>query len=233
MYHPSFDDLIVGVFGILVMAFFIGCTSCRQFFTGKSSDSTGRRQPPPPPTPSLVARYEHGLYPPNSSADPAAQHSKLRESGKMSGEELEKIRDLSAAQQSDVKEQNSATSRESAIDEAQGYVNVLAATVDIPGLKDLPIYLQIVSETDVKIGDKEENKTPRSGTNKDSAHSDSMYHSYENVGVDPPPNKTPRSAINSIGKDSAHSDSLYHSYENVGMDPPSIGPEPDVDYENV
>ncbi|XP_069838336.1 uncharacterized protein [Dendropsophus ebraccatus] len=218
MYHPSFDDLIVGVFGILVMAFFIGCTSCRQFFTGKSSDSTGRRQPPPPPTPSLVARYEHGLYPPNSSADPAAQHSKLRESGKMSGEELEKIRDLSAAQQSDVKEQNSATSRESAI---------------VPGLKDLPIYLQIVSETDVKIGDKEENKTPRSGTNKDSAHSDSMYHSYENVGVDPPPNKTPRSAINSIGKDSAHSDSLYHSYENVGMDPPSIGPEPDVDYENV
>lgn len=220
MSHTVYEDWMVGVLGILGMAFFIGCTSCWQYFTDKSADPAARRQPPPPPTPGAEPRYELGLYPPNPPQDATTQHSapnSPREKDKDSEEDFEEIQNLHTAQQSDVTGQNPAPSHRSTeeigahqgsyvnLEEAQDYVNISGAAPDVPVLKELPIYVEIVnSQTDRTTADKEEEE-----------------------------GKTPRSAVNSIGKYSSHSDSLCHSYENVAVGSPPNRSESDLDYVNM
>ncbi|XP_040295556.1 uncharacterized protein LOC121007582 isoform X3 [Bufo bufo] len=192
MSQTMFEDWIIGVFGVVVMAFFIGCTSCWQFFTDKSADPARRRQPPPPPSPDQDCRYQHDLYPPNPPPpDVAAQHPKKpRENNTDSEEDFEEIQDLKAAQESDGIEHNSVTSKKDTGD---------------PVLREDHIYLKIlenIPETDMTTVDQEKEE-----------------------------NKTPRSAINSIGKYSSQSDSLCHSYENVAVE--ASPTESSLDYVNV
>ncbi|XP_069591023.1 uncharacterized protein [Ranitomeya imitator] len=208
MFHSAFDDWIIGLFGILGMALFIGCTSC---WHHKSSHPGGRRQPPPPPTPDLQPRYEHGPYPPNPAPAAAADHSVLQKTSANDGdseEDFEEFLSVNATQQAEGKGQKSVEDRGAQQDT---YVNLDAAQ-DYENLPDLAVkedhvYLKILEsnpETDATAAD---NKT----------------------GAD----KTPRSAINSIGKYSSHSDSLCHSYENVAMEGPTVSLESDLDYVNV
>ncbi|XP_044159548.1 uncharacterized protein LOC122944891 isoform X2 [Bufo gargarizans] len=206
MSQTMFEDWIIGVFGVVVMAFFIGCTSCWQFFTDKSADPGRRRQPPPPPSPDQDCRYQHDLYPPNPPPDVAAQHPKKpRENNADSEEDFEEIQDLKAAQESDGIEHNSVTSEKDTGDEEQDYENVPSAALSGPALREDHVYLKIlenIPETDMTtvVQEKEENKTPRS-------------------------------AINSIGKYSSQSDSLCHSYENVAVEGSPTGSS--LDYVNV
>ncbi|XP_040295555.1 uncharacterized protein LOC121007582 isoform X2 [Bufo bufo] len=207
MSQTMFEDWIIGVFGVVVMAFFIGCTSCWQFFTDKSADPARRRQPPPPPSPDQDCRYQHDLYPPNPPPpDVAAQHPKKpRENNTDSEEDFEEIQDLKAAQESDGIEHNSVTSKKDTGDEEQDYENVPSAALGDPVLREDHIYLKIlenIPETDMTTVDQEKEE-----------------------------NKTPRSAINSIGKYSSQSDSLCHSYENVAVE--ASPTESSLDYVNV
>ncbi|KAM3916868.1 uncharacterized protein RB166_016031 [Leptodactylus fuscus] len=216
MSHTVFEDWIVGVFGILVMAFFIGCSSCWQFFTHKSADPAGRRRhPPPPPSPGLESRYESNRYHQNPTPVPEGHPSspqKPREIDEDSEEDFEELQDLRKAQQSDVNGQNSATSwkcAEKAATRQDTYVNT--DVQDYVNLQkpepEIPIYVKIIDsdpEMEVTTPDKEKKE-----------------------------NKTPRSAINSIGKYSSQSDSLCHSYENLAVEAPLFGSESDMDYVNT
>ncbi|XP_066432922.1 uncharacterized protein [Eleutherodactylus coqui] len=178
MSYTVSEDWIIGVFGVLVMVFFIGCTNCWQ---NKSPDPAGRRQPPSPPTPGLEARYEHSMYPPTPLSDTATQHSghknpRAGENEEDSEEDFEEVEILSEAQKSHVNGQNSAASRKTAEDAVRCtehvYVKIIASD---PELDATSAY-----------EDKEEHKTPRSAINsigKYSSHSGSLCHSYENVAV--------------------------------------------------
>ncbi|XP_073504805.1 uncharacterized protein [Phyllobates terribilis] len=208
MFHNAFDDWIIGVFGILGMAFFIGCTSCWQH---KSSHPGGRRQPPP--TPDLQPRYEHGPYPPNPPPAAAADHSvpqKTSANDVDSEEDFEEFLGVSATQKTEGKGQKYQKSTEDRGARQDTYVNVDAAqdyeNLPDPSVKD-HVYLKILEsnlETDATAADKKAEE-----------------------------DKTPRSTINSIGKYSSHSDSLCHSYENVAMEAPPGPSESDLDYVNV
>ncbi|XP_077130164.1 uncharacterized protein LOC143785297 [Ranitomeya variabilis] len=135
MFHNAFDDWIIGLFGILGMALFIGCTSC---WHHKSSHPGGRRQPPPPPTPDLQPRYEHGPYPPNPPPAAAADHSVPQKTSANDGdseEDFEEFLGVSATQQAEGKGQKSAEDRGAQQDT---YVN-LDAEQDYENLPDLVV----------------------------------------------------------------------------------------------
>ncbi|CAN2391785.1 hypothetical protein PRIEUP_LOCUS1825, partial [Pristimantis euphronides] len=80
------QDWIIGAFAVLVMVFFIGCTSCWQY---KPSDPAGRRQPPPPPSPDGDPRYQHSFFHMTPSPELAAQHSGPRRPSTENEEESE------------------------------------------------------------------------------------------------------------------------------------------------
>ncbi|XP_066432920.1 uncharacterized protein [Eleutherodactylus coqui] len=216
MSYTVSEDWIIGVFGVLVMVFFIGCTNCWQ---NKSPDPAGRRQPPSPPTPGLEARYEHSMYPPTPLSDTATQHSghknpRAGENEEDSEEDFEEVEILSEAQKSHVNGQNSAASRKTA-EESEARRDTYA-NLESEARRDTYANLDAVRCTEhvyVKIiaSDPELDAT--------SAYEDKEEH------------KTPRSAINSIGKYSSHSGSLCHSYENVAVGSSPVGS--DFDYVNM
>ncbi|XP_066432921.1 uncharacterized protein [Eleutherodactylus coqui] len=204
MSYTVSEDWIIGVFGVLVMVFFIGCTNCWQ---NKSPDPAGRRQPPSPPTPGLEARYEHSMYPPTPLSDTATQHSghknpRAGENEEDSEEDFEEVEILSEAQKSHVNGQNSAASRKTA-EESEARRDTYANLDAVRCTEH--VYVKIIAS------DPELDAT--------SAYEDKEEH------------KTPRSAINSIGKYSSHSGSLCHSYENVAVGSSPVGS--DFDYVNM
>ncbi|KAM4025098.1 uncharacterized protein ACNLHF_025745 [Anomaloglossus baeobatrachus] len=207
MSHNEIDAWMIGVFGILGMVFFIGCTSCWQY---KSSHPSGRRHPPPPPSPNPQPRYEHGPYPQNPPPEAAANLSVPQKSSTNnadSEEEFEECWGVSKGQKADVKGQKPQKSAKDSGARQDTYVN-LDAVLHYENLPDPAV-------------------------NEDHVYLKILKNNHENEMTEVTESKTPRSAINSIGKYSSHSDSLCHSYENVAMEGPAGPLESDLDYVNV
>ncbi|XP_063791412.1 uncharacterized protein LOC134945828 isoform X2 [Pseudophryne corroboree] len=159
--HTASGTWILGGLGISVMAFLLGCASCRQ---NRSSDSAERRPPPPSPAPEIHLRYEPDLYPPTPGPVVFPKETRATDSDEEDYVEISlrrpiKDEDLNAQRQSNMSGQNSAASQKSLgdassqgtyvnIGEQQDYVNVTSSNLDAPVLRKDHTYLEVFPSND-------------------------------------------------------------------------------------
>ncbi|XP_075035126.1 uncharacterized protein LOC142097306 isoform X2 [Mixophyes fleayi] len=194
---PGIWDL--GVLTILVMAFLLGCASCRQ---NKSPDSTERRPPPPSPEPEHP-RYQPDLYPQSSCVTVSQEEARQSEDDD-DEDDFEDPEDLNKQRQSDMSGQHSAESQKSLEDTSSQatYVNIKEdqtedyVNVEVPNNSGGPdrrrdhTYLEVLPSNNEKCETPVDDTATRSSKNvpgKGSSLSESRSHSYENMPMDNPP----------------------------------------------
>ncbi|CAN2390954.1 hypothetical protein PRIEUP_LOCUS1307, partial [Pristimantis euphronides] len=225
------QDWIIGAFAVLVMVFFIGCTSCWQY---KPSDPAGRRQPPPPPSPDGDPRYQHSFFHMTPSPELAAQHSGPRRPSTENEEESEEdFEEGEFCTQPSQKPCNGYAQTQKLENTRDWEKKEDDFTVIEAGPPHNPPMFRLVGHYSDALGPISESIHVhiRLCLCRTIIDSDTKTDSTTDEEEGEEEHKPPRSAINSIGKCSSQSDSLGHSYENVAVGSPLTGS--DIDYVNM
>ncbi|XP_068102667.1 uncharacterized protein [Hyperolius riggenbachi] len=222
--YTTSSTWILGLLGISIMAFLLGCTSCRQ---NKTRGVTERRSPPPTPEPQLHPRYQTELYLPNpSSATPYSVMTREADNVNDYEDDFEEFQPTIPADQCNnvgstrisrkdpvMRSSLESEGKVSSVSEdfCHSYENVaMGPSPANPVMKKDHTYLEVFPTPSSSDMDLEKATTA------------------ENMKI-----SATRSSVESEGKVSTVSDNFRHSYENVQGSPSSAASALDGDYVNV